>query len=256
MTATQEIVPFTIDGQKVSAPRGSELLPAALKHGFDIPNLCYHPAVRSYGACRLCLVEVKRKGRTRLTTSCNYPVLPDIEVFTATDKVKRNQKTILELILARCPDVPSIIEIAARFGVVETPFRKKNDNCILCGLCARVCAEVMGQSAIGFAGRGTAKTVIPPFDRESDRCIACGACASVCPTKCIHVERKDDVTLIEKWGTEREMVHCRVCGAPVGTRSQIEYLAGKFSLDEHVLSTCSRCRSEQYADKVVLEGHM
>lgn len=252
----QEIIPFTIDGKKVSGPYGADLLPIALKAGFRIPTLCYHPAVKSYGACRLCLVEVKRKGRIRLTTSCNYPVLPDLEVITESDRILRNRRTVLELLLARCNKVPNIRKLAAEYGVETTVFKEKGEDCILCGLCARVCDEVIGASAITFMGRGTLKDVQPPFAKSSERCIGCGACAAVCPTKCIRVEREADLTRIARWFAEKKTAFCQKCGAPVGTQEQIDHLAKKFPLDPFILSTCPECRRGYYAAKVASEGHM
>ena len=82
----KELVRFQIDGLEVEAEKGQMLLPVALEYGFEIPHLCYHEAVSPYGACRLCLVEVTKGGRTRMTTSCNYPVDNGIEVATSTEK--------------------------------------------------------------------------------------------------------------------------------------------------------------------------
>ena len=81
------MIPFTIDGQPVEGKEGGNVLEVALDAGIDIPHLCYHESVKPYGACRLCLVEVVRRGRSRMTTSCTYPVMEGIEVFTRTEKV-------------------------------------------------------------------------------------------------------------------------------------------------------------------------
>src|SRR5512136_1273598 len=144
---------FKIDGQPVEAPEGVNLLEAALDAGIEIPHLCYNESVKPYGACRLCLVEVSRKGRSRMTTSCTYPVLEGIEVFTQTEKVLRARRIILELILAMCPGDALIQEMAQKMGIRDVRFKKEEKDCILCGLCARVCDEVVGAHAIQFASR-------------------------------------------------------------------------------------------------------
>src|SRR5512143_610439 len=147
-------IPFMIDGQPVEGKEGGNVLEVALDAGFDIPHLCFSEAVKPYGACRLCLVEVSRRGKSMMTTSCTYPVLEGIEVFTQTEKVLRARRMIIELILSMCPGDKLIQEMAAAMGVREVRFKRDNKDCILCGLCARVCDEVVGAHAIQFASRG------------------------------------------------------------------------------------------------------
>lgn len=109
-------------------------------------------------------------------------------VLTDTDRVKSARKIALELLLARCPDVPQIRRLARKMGIKSSRFyRKQDERCILCGLCVRVCEEVVGASAIGFAGRGIEKHVNTPFGLQSDACIGCGSCTYICPTGCIEM---------------------------------------------------------------------
>ena len=170
------MITFTIDGYEVEGEEGQNVLEIALDKGFDIPHLCYHEALEPYGACRLCLVEVTRGNRTRLTTSCNYPVLEGISVQTSTEKVIRARRMVIELLLARCPDVPVVKDLAREYSVGRPRFKLDNDDCILCGLCERVCREVVGADAISFLGRGTDRKVGPPLEINPKACIACGAC--------------------------------------------------------------------------------
>jgi NADH dehydrogenase/NADH:ubiquinone oxidoreductase subunit G len=55
-------VSFTIDGVEVTANKGDTILKAALEHDIYIPHLCYHPDLKPFGGCRLCMVEIQGKG--------------------------------------------------------------------------------------------------------------------------------------------------------------------------------------------------
>jgi len=179
---------LVLDGKEVTAEDGATVLEVARKNSITIPTLCYHPALEAYGACRLCTVEVVARGRTRLVTSCNYPAEEGIEVYTNSEAVIKARKTILELLLARCPNVELIQELAAQYGAEKPRFSLEDETCILCGLCTRICQERMGVGAIGSMGRGIDQKVSTPFDEPSDVCRTCGACAFVCPTGAIKLE--------------------------------------------------------------------
>jgi heterodisulfide reductase subunit A-like polyferredoxin len=178
------MVQMTIDGKTIEVDEGTKILQAAERLGIEIPTLCYHKALMPYGACRLCLVELEFSWGPQIQASCLYPAQEGLVVKTDSERVLRTRKIMMELLLARCPQVPVIREMAARMGVTETRFPKKDESCILCGLCARVCAERMGAGAINFAGRGTKKKIVPAYDKLSPICMACGACEVVCPTGC------------------------------------------------------------------------
>lgn len=59
-----------------------------------------------------------------------------------------------------------------------------SEKCILCGLCVRVCEEVMGVTALGLVNRGFETVVEPAFGLplKETGCVACGQCAALCPT--------------------------------------------------------------------------
>ncbi len=61
---------------------------------------------------------------------------------------------------------------------------RNTDKCILCGLCVRVCEEVMGKAAIGLIGRGFNTIVEPELNKNlaDTECISCGQCVALCPT--------------------------------------------------------------------------
>jgi heterodisulfide reductase subunit A len=182
------VIELTINGKKHEFDEGKTVLECLQEVGVKVPTLCHHKALVPYGACRLCLVEVIQRGRTTIQTSCTYPASHRLEVKTDTERVQKSRKIIIELLLARCPDSKAIQDIAAEYGIKETRFTKRNDDCFLCGLCTRMCNERMGISAIGFVHRGPHRKVSPPFDAKSDVCQTCGACAFICPTERIKLE--------------------------------------------------------------------
>ncbi|MFC1984499.1 2Fe-2S iron-sulfur cluster-binding protein [Chloroflexota bacterium] len=187
-------ITLQIDDRKVEAKEGMTILEAAKSGGINIPTLCYHPALSLFGACRICSVEIVSRKRSRIVTSCNYPVEEGLVVNTKSHAVVQTRKLISEFLLARCPKVKVIQDLAREHGVKKPRFKlgKEDEKCILCGLCARICEERIGVSAINFVGRGVNRKVETPFQRTSDIdldvCLACGACAFVCPTGAIKLE--------------------------------------------------------------------
>ena len=182
------MVKFTIDGQETEVEQGTTILEAAQKLGIEIPTLCYHKGLTPYGACRVCLVEIIEDGKTSLQASCIYKARDGLAIKTNTDRVAKTRKIIVELLLARCPDAKPVQELAEKLGVHKIRITKKNEDCLLCGLCVRMCEERMGRGAISFAHRGIRRKVEPAFDVQSDVCQTCGACYFVCPTKGIKFE--------------------------------------------------------------------
>jgi heterodisulfide reductase subunit A len=176
------MVKITINDREVEVPDGTMVLEAARKIGVHIPTLCYYEAIKPYGGCRLCLVEVTAGPRSRITAACTYPAAEGLVVKTDTDKVQRNRRVMMDLLLSRCPEVPQLQEMAQKLGVKEPSFIKGKDDCILCGKCVRVCAELQGVGAIGMVGRGAKRMVTTPFNELSEVCRTCGACSFVCPT--------------------------------------------------------------------------
>jgi heterodisulfide reductase subunit A len=216
------MVKLLINGREVTTEKGHTVLEAAREAGIDIPTLCHHESLPPYGACRFCIVEVTRNGRTRLHASCVLPVADGMEVLTHSDRVIKVRRILMELMLARCPESPVLRNLAFEIGVGECRFDRLRGSkspcrecqickiveemplrppdgvpstfvgkggCILCGMCVRICDDVIGTAALGFEGRGTTRQVTTPFREPSEICGTCGACSSVCPTGAIEHRR-------------------------------------------------------------------
>ncbi|GAI05318.1 unnamed protein product [marine sediment metagenome] len=192
-------ITLEIDGREVKAREGMTILEAAKSVGINIPTLCYHPALTPFGACRICSVEIVQRGRSRIVTSCVYPVEEGLVVRTKSDRVISDRKMLIELMLACAPKAKVIQDLAHEYGVERTRLKIEDEEnlCILCGLCARICEERMGRSAISFVGRGIDRKIDTPFHIQTEECMACGACAFVCPTGAIKLE---EIHLVRKSG--------------------------------------------------------
>ncbi len=235
---------ITIDNKQYQAEEGQSILEAALNNGIEIPHLCYHENLSAYGGCRLCLVEVNKDGKTKLTTACTYHAADGIIVETATPKVKKARRLVMELLLSMAPDSPQLQSYARKLDVHASRFKPDGDGCINCGLCVRVCAELVGASALTFANRGDQKTVGPPFEEEPENCIGCGACVFICPTDCIGIEENGDERKIKRWRKTLKMKYCKSCGRPYMPYAQIDFALQRTAdaVPEEWFEKCLDCR--------------
>ncbi len=238
------MVTFTIDGREVQAQEGAMILEVAKENNINIPSLCSHEAVTPYGACRLCLVEIVKNGRQRLVVSCLYPVEEGLIVKTDSERIMANRRTIMELLLARCPNAPAIQDMARQLGVEETPFKLEDKKCILCALCVRACQEVVGVAAISLANRGVNRELTTPFYEPSEVCIGCGSCAYICPTEAIKFEDIGDTRFIN-WPSSKmefKLKKCKTCGNYWAPEKQLDYIAKQSNLAPEVFEVCPNCR--------------
>lgn len=175
-------VRLQIDGQEVEAEAGTTVLEAARQAGVGIPSLCHHPRLKPYGACRLCLVEARQGGRSRLVVSCVYEVAEGLEVTTRSEKIARLRRAILELLLARAPHSPQLQQLARVYKANARRFPPESSFCVQCGLCVRYCAEVKQLHVVGFTGRGTRKEIAFVPELAARECASCQECFPLCPT--------------------------------------------------------------------------
>ncbi len=239
-----------VDGRRLKCEEGETILEVCNRNNIEIPALCYHESLEPWGACRLCTVEIshpKWPGWKDYVTSCMYPIRDGLVVGTNTPRVRRIRATLLDLLLARCPNSDVIQKLAEEYGVEETSYepRVDGDNCILCGLCVRVCEEVIGASAIGTANRGIFKEISKPLKEPPEACIGCGACAYVCPTNVIPIVETPTHRII--WDRSFEMLQCKECGKAHITKAQRDWLIEKNDLPEDYYDLCDECKRKAVA---------
>ncbi|MBL8056475.1 MAG: NADH-quinone oxidoreductase subunit NuoG [Anaerolineales bacterium] len=181
-----DLVTLTIDGVKVSVPKGTLIVDAAKRIDNDIPVFCYHPKLRPVGMCRMCLVEVGRVQRDRATgqivvdeagqpkigygpkleTACTTPVEDGMVVIGASAKVKDARDDVIEFILTSHP--------------LDCPVCDKGGECPLQNLTLR---HGPGTSRFLFGEKMRFEKHVPLgqpdealiyLDRE--RCIQCARC--------------------------------------------------------------------------------
>ena len=231
-----ELVNVTIDGKTVSVPKDYTVIQAAAVAGIRVPQLCYHPELTPFGACRVCLVEIE--GARALGAACVYPVADGMIVHTNTPQIREVRKAVVELMLANHPSDCLLCQknqhcelqqIAADLGIREVPFKgdvrdhaKDDQNpslvrdpnkCILCGRCIRACHERQGLDVYDFNYRGFNSIVSPAFGYGLNEvtCTYCGQCAAVCPTAAI-TERDDTERVFKALGDKEK--YCIVQTAP------------------------------------------
>jgi bidirectional [NiFe] hydrogenase diaphorase subunit len=175
------MVTITVDGATIQTAEGSNVLEAALEAGICIPNLCHMPGVSPIGACRVCVVEVVEGDRRRMTASCTLEAREGLVVEAHSDAALRARRNIVALMLAEAPNSRAIQDLAARVGVTRSPYPMRNNDCVLCGRCVRVCGEVWQSKSLGFVGRGGDRHVALPFDKRPDFCKRCNNCIEICP---------------------------------------------------------------------------
>lgn len=207
------MIQLTIDDQLVTVAEGRTLLEACRENGIALPTLCHHPALRPYGGCRLCVVEVAQPPRpARLAAACAYPCESGLVVRTSSEAVQRSRRLTAELLLAGAYRSPEMWALARSLGVTQVRFQlPEAESCVLCGLCVRACQEIVGVSAISLIKRGMAKQVSPPFEIASAACIGCGTCVLICPTGVLHLEDVIGYRSAHLDGAGDEREYCQVC---------------------------------------------
>jgi len=229
-------VNITIDGQCIQAESGKTVLQVAREHNVNIPTLCYHKDLSPTGNCRMCVVEVK--GGRFLQAACVTPVWEGMEINTVSEKVMKDRKLTLELMLANHPmdcltcdvagecelqdlaydyrvEVPAWGAKGTRYPVNSDPnpfIRVDLNKCILCRRCVLACAEIQVRDVWGVAGRGFDEKIVAGADTTmlEARCESCGQCVAYCPTGAL--SNKMNYGMARAHQVKKVTTTCSYCG--------------------------------------------
>ena len=203
---------ININGKDISFSNEKNILEVIRRANIELPTFCYHSELSTYGACRLCVVDVEKRG---VQASCSVIPEEGLVVKTNTSELRKIRKVNLELLLANhdinCPTCDrsnncKLQELSSKIGISQSRFKKTDVNlpiderspsivhnpnrCVLCGDCVRMCKEVQTVGAIDFINRG-AKTMVAPalgMSLADVECVNCGQCVSVCPVGSLTVK--------------------------------------------------------------------
>jgi len=235
---SDKTVSVNIDGKTVTVPEGTSVMRAAREGGVDIPSLCATDNMKEYGSCRLCLIEVD--GMHGTPASCTTPVSEGMSVMTASDRLTKLRRGIMELYISDHPDDDSPLHDMARLvGLEENRYGKEGHNhlktiiddsnpyfsfdpakCILCARCVRACEEVQGTFALTIDGRGFDSKIAAGTDQDflSSDCVSCGACVQACPTESLFEKRAMEMGKPEK----SVITTCAYCGVGCGFKAEVK----------------------------------
>lgn len=241
---TDEKLTIEIDGKPCACERGELLYDVAKRNGIFIPALCRKDEVPEHrSSCRLCIVEVTEGDRTRIVTSCVYPVTRPCEVRTGTERVKRDRAMVLALLQRRAPESAEIAQMADALGepglAAKLPAQVDGERCVACGLCVQICHQ-NGAGAIAMLGNGVDKHPGAPYGIAPKPCIGDLSCAKICPTGAIPYEEDEYHRGI--WGRNFTLAYCEQCGKPLGkTAAELAHRAHERG--EEPVFLCEDCAS-------------
>ncbi len=257
LSEATKMVTLEIDGHEVTVPEGTSIMRAAMELGTKIPKLCATDSVKSFGSCRLCLVEIE--GRKGTPASCTTPVAQGIKVHTENDRLNKLRKGVMELYISDHPldcltcaangdcelqDMAGAVGLRdVRYGYEgENHVFKKHDGqenfrfqakdesnpyftfdsakCIVCSRCVRACEEVQGTFALTIDGRGFDSHVSAGMDEGfmDSECVSCGACVQACPTASL-----TEKTVIAKGQPEHTVITtCAYCGVGCSFKAEMK----------------------------------
>jgi formate dehydrogenase major subunit len=248
---------------------------AAAEIGSAIPKLCATDNVKSFGSCRLCLVEID--GRKGTPASCTTPVEADMVVHTQTPRLAKLRKGVMELYISDHPldcltcaanGDCELQDQAGAVGLRDVRYNKPFVPSAVEGLVEGV------STSLDTNGTGIRTHLNQPkdhsnpyFDFDPSKCIACSRCVRACDevqgTIALTVQgrgwdSKISAGLASDNFLGSECVSCGACVQACPTATLIEKKVVEIGTPERsTVTTCAYCgvgctfRAETRGEQVV-----
>ena len=250
-------ITITIDGVEVTTQPGKMVLEAAIDAGLYVPYLCYHPGMKPYAACRMCVVEVE--GQRGYPAACTLPVADGMVVHNQAPAVDQLRRSVMEMLIAEHPNGCLTCHRIDICGPSDVCLRhvSVNDRCVTCPKNERCelkdTVRYLGmnlESPLGYKYRDIPLEVSDPFyDRDYNLCIVCGRCVRACEElrgddAIGFTERSGQALVGTSFGTSLLESGCEFCGAcidvcPVGALVERDHKWEKARRVER--SICPHC---------------
>ena len=250
-------ITISIDGVEITTQAGKMVLDAAVEAGVYVPYLCYHPGMKPYAACRMCVVSVE--GGRGFPASCTLPVQDGMKIHSETGEVHQLRKSVMEMLIAEHPDGCLTCHRVDICGPNDVCLRhvSVNDRCVTCPKNERCefkdTVRYLGmslESPLEYKYRGIPLEVGDPFyDRDYNLCIVCGRCVRACEElrgdDAICFTQRSGMALVgTSFGTSLLESGCEFCGAcidvcPVGALTERDHKWEKPAKVERTI--CPHC---------------
>jgi NADH-quinone oxidoreductase subunit G len=236
---------LTIDEREIEVAAGTKVIEAAARLGIMIPRFCYHPALGSVGACRVCAVKVLEGPVKGIQMSCMLDAAEGMKVSTTDGEAVEFRRYVIEWLMMNHPhDCPVCDEgghcllqdmtVAGGHGIRRFPGRKRTyadqdlgplvqhemNRCIHCYRCSRFYQQFCGYRDLGALGIGN-RTY---FGRVADGRLESpfsGNLIDICPTG-VYTD-KPSRFFGRRWDYERTPTVCVNCSLGCHTVTSVRY---------------------------------
>ncbi|GAB4389284.1 MAG: NADH-quinone oxidoreductase subunit NuoG [Thermodesulfovibrionales bacterium] len=232
-----------VEGRPYEVDAGQNLLDACLALGFDIPYFCWHPALGSVGACRLCAVkqfrdENDRKGR--IVMSCMTPAEDGARISIEDPEARRFRASVIEWLMLNHPhDCPvcdeggecHLQDMAVMTGHVyrRSRMRKRTcrnqdlgpfvnhemNRCIQCFRCVRFYRDHAGGRDLDVMG-GHDRLYFGRYEDGKLQSPLSGNLVEICPTG-VFTDKTLKRHYARKWDLQTAPSLCVHCGLGCNT---------------------------------------
>jgi len=234
-----------IDSRPIEVPAGTKVIEAAERLGIMIPRFCFHPALGSVGACRVCAVKFLEGPVKGVQMSCMIDAKDDMVVSTMDEEAVDFRRHVIEWLMLNHPhDCPVCDEgghcllqdltVSGGHGRRRYLGNKRThrdqqlgplvqhemNRCIQCYRCTRYYQEFCGYRDLGvmqsasrvYFGRYREGTLENPFS---------GNLIDICPTG-VYTDKPSRFTG-RRWDFERTPSLCIHCSLGCHTTVSVRY---------------------------------